>query len=44
MAEHKHGTMKTDVHEKTFNNFVRMSTWGAVIAILVLIFLALSNG
>jgi Ni,Fe-hydrogenase I cytochrome b subunit len=43
MAEHKHGTMDIKVQEKTFAGFVRMSTWGAVISVLVLIFLALAN-
>ncbi len=43
MAEHKHGSMDTKVQEKTFAGFVRMSTWGAVISILVLIFMALTN-
>lgn len=43
MAEHKHGTMKTDAHEKTFNGFVRLSTIGAIAVIFVLIFLALSS-
>ncbi|MGQ0610858.1 MAG: aa3-type cytochrome c oxidase subunit IV [Paracoccaceae bacterium] len=44
MAEHKHGSMDIKVQEKTFAGFVRMSTWGAVISVLVLIFLALANG
>jgi hypothetical protein len=44
MAEHKHGSMNTDVHEKTFQGFIRLSTWGAVISILLLVFLALANG
>lgn len=43
MAEHKHGSMDTTVHEKTFAGFIRMVTWGAVISICVLIFLALAN-
>lgn len=43
MAEHKHGTMDIKVQEKTFAGFMRMSTWGAVISVLVLIFLALAN-
>ena len=43
MAEHKHGSMDTKVQEKTFAGFVKMSTWGAVISILVLIFMALTN-
>ncbi|HEX9858887.1 MAG TPA: aa3-type cytochrome c oxidase subunit IV [Paracoccaceae bacterium] len=44
MAEHKHGSMDIRAHEKTFAGFVRMVTWGAVISIGVLIFLALANG
>jgi Ni,Fe-hydrogenase I cytochrome b subunit len=43
MAEHKHGSMDIKVQEKTFAGFIRMSTWGAVISILVLIFMALTN-
>ncbi len=43
MADHKHGSMDTRVQEKTFEGFVRMVTWGAVISIGVLIFLALAN-
>ena len=43
MAEHKHGSMNIRVQEKTFGGFIRMVTWGAGIAIGVLIFLALVN-
>ena len=43
MAEHKHGSMDTKVQEKTFEGFVRFVTWGAVISIGILIFLALAN-
>lgn len=43
MAEHEHGKMDTSEQEKTFNGFVRWSTWGAAISIGVLIFLALAN-
>jgi hypothetical protein len=43
MAEHKHGSMDIRDQEKTFAGFIRMSTWGAAIAIGVLIFLALAN-
>ncbi|ATX65900.1 aa3-type cytochrome c oxidase subunit IV [Roseinatronobacter bogoriensis] len=43
MAEHEHGKMDISEQEKTFNGFVRWSTWGAVISIGVLIFLALAN-
>lgn len=43
MAEHKHGSMDVREQEKTFAGFVRLTTWGAGIAIGVLIFLALAN-
>ena len=43
MAEHKHGSMDIKVQEKTFAGFIRMVTWGAVISIGVLIFMALAN-
>ncbi len=44
MAEYKPGSMDIRVQEKTFAGFMRMTTWGAVISICVLIFLALANG
>ena len=43
MAEHKHGQMDTSVQEKTFDGFIRLSIWGAVISIFILIFMALAN-
>ena len=43
MADHKQGSMDTKVQEKTFAGFIRMSTWGAGIAIAVLIIMALAN-
>lgn len=43
MAEHKHGSMDTRTQEKTFAGFIRLTTWGAVISIGVLIFMALAN-
>lgn len=43
MAEHKHGSMDIRAQEKTFAGFVKLSTWGAAIAIGVLIFMALAN-
>ena len=43
MAEYKPGSMDIRVQEKTFAGFVRMVTWGAILSILVLIFLALAN-
>ncbi|MFM2357000.1 MAG: hypothetical protein RLZZ528_2736 [Pseudomonadota bacterium] len=43
MAEHKHGSMDVRGHEKVFAGFIRMATWGAGIAIGILIFMALVN-
>jgi hypothetical protein len=43
MAEHKQGSMDIKVQEKTFAGFMKMATWGAVISILILIFMALTN-
>lgn len=43
MAEHKLGTMDTRAQEKTFAAFIRMSTWGGILSIVTLIFMALTN-
>ena len=43
MAEHKQGSMDIRVQEKTFDGFIRMTTWGAIISVAVLIFMALAN-
>jgi hypothetical protein len=43
VAEHKVGSMDIRAQEKTFAAFIRFTIWGAVLTVLVLIFLALSN-
>lgn len=43
MDDHKQGSMDIRTQQKTFDGFVRLSTWGAVISVLVLIFMALTN-
>lgn len=43
MADYKPGSMDIRVQEKTFAGFVRMVSWGTIIVVLVLIFLALAN-
>lgn len=43
MAEHKPGSMDIRAQEKTFAGFIKMVTWGTMISIGVLIFLALAN-
>lgn len=43
MADYKHGEMDTTAQEKTFEGFIKFSTWGAIISIGILIFMALVN-
>ena len=43
MAEHKHGEMNTEVQEATFEGFIKMSKWVAMVSIGILIFMALVN-
>ncbi|MEP2531283.1 aa3-type cytochrome c oxidase subunit IV [Shimia sp.] len=43
MAEHKHGSMDIEVQEKTFEGFIKVSTWVACVSIGILIFMALVN-
>lgn len=41
MAEHKHGEMDISVQEKTFDGFIKWSTYVAGASIAVLVFLAI---
>lgn len=43
MAEHEHGSMDTTVHEKTFEGFIRWSTYVAAGSIGILLLAALIN-
>jgi hypothetical protein len=43
MAQHEHGKMDISAQKKAFAGFMRMTTWGAVISIGILIFMALVN-
>ena len=43
MAEHKQGSMDIKEQEKTFAGFMRMVSWGGVIIVAILIFMALVN-
>ena len=43
MSEHKHGEMNIEVQEKTFQGFIKASTYVAVFSICVLLFMALVN-
>ncbi|SDX15453.1 aa3 type cytochrome c oxidase subunit IV [Ruegeria halocynthiae] len=40
MADHKHGEMDITVQTKTFDGFVKFTTWFAVACIFLCIFLA----
>jgi hypothetical protein len=42
-AKHEHGKMDTDVQEKTFDGFISTVSKGAIVCILVLLFMALTN-
>ncbi|MGB0410344.1 MAG: aa3-type cytochrome c oxidase subunit IV [Pikeienuella sp.] len=37
MSEHKHGEMDITVQKKTFEGFIKVGTWGAIVSIVVLI-------
>lgn len=43
ITEHKHGEMDIRAQEATYAGFIKFSTWASVLAIVVLIFMALSN-
>jgi len=43
MSDYKHGEMDITAQEKAFNGFISMVTKGAILCILVLIFMALVN-
>lgn len=43
MADHKHGEMDITTQEKTFEGFIKASTYVAVACVFVLIFLAIFN-
>lgn len=42
--EHEHGSMDIEVQEKTFDGFVKFTTWSVVGILVFLVFLALVNG
>lgn len=41
MAEHKHGEMDVDVQEKTFDGFMKFTTWSVIVIFIVLIGMAI---
>ena len=43
MSKHEHGSMNTEVQEKTFEGFMSVVTKTTIASILVLVFMALVN-
>lgn len=41
MAEHEHGTMNTDVQEKTFDGFMSFVTKSVIIILALLVLMAI---
>jgi hypothetical protein len=44
MAEHKHGSMDTTAHEKTFAGFINFTIRTVVVILVALVLLAMING
>lgn len=44
MADHEHGSMDVKNHEKTFDGFVKFTTYTVIGILVFLILLALING
>lgn len=44
MADHKHGEMDIQVQEKTFDGFVKATTYSVIGIICLLVFIAIVNG
>ncbi len=44
MAEHEHGTMDCKDQEKTFEGFIKFTTYSVIGILVFLIFLAIVNG
>ncbi len=40
MAEHKHGEMDITVQTKTFEGFVKFTTWTVAVILFILLFMA----
>lgn len=43
-SDHKHGEMDTEVQEKTFEGFVKSTTYFCISVFVILVFLAVVNG
>lgn len=41
MADHKHGEMDIEVHEKTFDGFMNFTQWAVILIIATLVLMAI---
>lgn len=41
MAEHEHGTMNTEVQEKTFDGFMSFTTKSVIVILAILVLMAI---
>ncbi|MEL6100153.1 MAG: aa3-type cytochrome c oxidase subunit IV [Pseudomonadota bacterium] len=41
MAEHKHGDMDIEVHEKTFDGFIKWTVYSVAVIFAILLFMAI---
>ncbi len=41
MADHKHGEMEIEVQEKTFDGFMKFTTWSVIVIFIILIGMAI---
>ena len=41
MAEHKNGEMNVDVQEKTYDGFMKATTWSVIVILAILILMAI---
>ena len=41
MAEHKHGEMDIEVQERTFDGFMKFTTWSVIVILVLLVGMAI---
>ncbi|WP_223423205.1 aa3-type cytochrome c oxidase subunit IV [Tateyamaria pelophila] len=41
MAEYKHGEMDVKEHEKTFDGFMKFTTWSVVVILVIIVGMAI---
>lgn len=41
MADHKHGEMDTKVQEKTYDGFMKFTTWSVIVILVIIVGMAI---